>query len=74
LFGKRGKYGLVGVKLDAQGVKDRLLAHRGEQRTINGVTDVLDTFLIEPFVPHEAEYYISLSTERDADLIRFSVS
>lgn len=74
LFWKRGKYGLVGVKLDVQGVKDRLLAHRNETRTINGVTDLLDTFLIEPFVPHEAEYYISLSTERDADLVRFSVS
>ena len=74
LFWKRGKYGLVGVKLDATWVRDRLTTHRQEQRTLNGVTDLLDTFLIEPFMPHEGEYYISLSTEREYDLIRFSVS
>ncbi len=72
LFGKRGKYGLVWVNLDAQGVKDRLLAHWHSVRTINGVIDHLDTFLVEPFVVHDAEWYLSLSTEREYDLIRFS--
>jgi ATP-citrate lyase beta-subunit len=74
LFGKRGKYGLVGVNLDAQEVQDRLAAHWLQARMIEGVTDQLNTFLIEPFVSHDTEYYLSLSTERDADIIRFSAS
>lgn len=73
LFGKRGKLWLVGVKLDAQWVKDWIDAHRHQETTINGVSDRLHTFLIEPFVPHQEEYYLSLSTERDADVLRFSV-
>lgn len=34
---------------------------------------MLHTFLIEPFVPHAREYYVAIKTERDHDVIYFSV-
>lgn len=72
LFGKRGKLGLVGVKLDATGVQQRCEAHWQKMVTINGVTDVLHTFLIEPWIAHTQELYVSFTTNREGDLIRFS--
>ncbi len=36
------------------------------------VTDKLTHFLIEPYVPHEQEYYLAITSERDADIIHFS--
>lgn len=72
LFGKRGKLGLVGIKLDAEGVQQRCESHWQKQVTINGVTDVLHTFLIEPWIAHTQEWYVSFATEREYDLIRLS--
>lgn len=72
LFGKRGKYGLVGVNLTPEQVAAWIAERRQQPQTIGGVTDLLDAFLIEPFVPHEEEWYVSFSTERDADVVRFS--
>lgn len=40
--------------------------------TIDGVTDVLHTFLIEPWIAHTQEWYVSFETERDHDLICLS--
>lgn len=34
----------------------------------------MDTFLIEPFVPHEKEYYVAINSARDSDVIFFSES
>ena len=72
LFGKRGKHGLVGVKLDAEGIQKRCEAHWQKLVTIDGVTDVLHTFLIEPWIAHEQEWYVSFETNREGDLIRVS--
>ena len=72
LFGKRGKHGLVGIKLDAEGVQKRCEAHWQKIVTIDGITDVLHTFLIEPWIAHTQELYVSFETHRDADLIHLS--
>ncbi len=40
--------------------------------TIAGKTDTLDTFLVEPFVAHDAEYYLAFATEKTHDVILFS--
>jgi len=72
LFGKRSKLGLVGVKLDASGIQQWIQTHREQEITIDGVKDTLHTFLIEPFVPHTEEYYLSFATKREEDTIRFS--
>jgi len=72
LFGKRGKYGLIGVNLDKNWLQTRLSDHLDTQTTIDAKTDTLHTFLVEPFVPHDAECYIAIKATRDADIIYFS--
>ncbi|RRT79804.1 hypothetical protein B296_00001617 [Ensete ventricosum] len=65
LFGKRGKSGLVALNMDlaqaAQFVKERL-----------GTEAPITTFIIEPFVPHDQEYYLSIVSERLGCTISFS--
>lgn len=72
LFGKRGKYGLVGVDLAPAEVVKWIKHHRHEQVTIGDRQGLLDTFLVEPFVPHQEEYYIAFETKRTTDRILFS--
>ena len=62
----------MGVNLSPDEVKQWIKDHRQKSMTIKGVEGTLDTFLIEPFVPHDEEYYIAIKTERDADVIYFS--
>jgi succinyl-CoA synthetase beta subunit len=73
LFGKRGKHGLIGVNMDHIELKYRLADHLDKQTTIDGKTDTLHTFLVEPFIPHTDEYYISIKASKDADIIYFSL-
>lgn len=72
LFGKRGKHGLIGVKLSASEVLERVRARIGTEQQIGEVSGVLDTFLVELFVPHDQEYYVAIKTDRDHDVIYFS--
>ena len=72
LFGKRGKYGLVGVKLDIEGVRDWWQKRNNTEVTIGKQSGKLTTFLVEPFVVHTDEYYVAIKTERDHDVIYFS--
>ena len=72
LFGKRGKLGLVLLNADFSQVKEYLQQHLNQEITIGKVTDKLTHFLIEPFIPHEKEYYLSITSERDYDTIHLS--
>ena len=74
LFGKRGKYGLLGVKLSNADIRKWFDSHFQKTVTIGVQSGELSTFLIEPFVPHDAEYYISIQTERTHDVIHFSTA
>jgi len=49
-----------------------LSEYLNKETTIDGKTDRLHTFLVEPFVPHTDEYYIAIKATRDADVIYFS--
>ncbi len=73
LFGKRGKYWLVGVNLEAQWVQEWIQEKRHQQLSINNVEWILTTFLVEEFVPHEQEYYVAIKTDRDSDILYFSL-
>ena len=42
------------------------------EQTTGKTTGVLTHFMIEPFVPHEVEYYLAFTTHRDHDTIHFS--
>ena len=74
LFGKRGKYGLLGVKMDNANIRKWWEEHYQKEVVIGKQTGKLDTFLIEPFVPHDIEYYVAIKTEKDHDVIYFSLS
>jgi ATP-citrate lyase beta-subunit len=42
------------------------------EQTTGKTTGVLTHFLIEPFVPHEVEYYLAFTSHGDTDTIHFS--
>ena len=72
LFGKRGKLGLVLLNADFQQIKHYLQLHLNREITIGKATDKLTHFLIEPYTPHQTEYYLCITSERDFDVIYFS--
>ncbi|MGC9529036.1 MAG: ATP citrate lyase citrate-binding domain-containing protein [Candidatus Bipolaricaulaceae bacterium] len=76
LFGKRGKNNLLLLDADLEAAKAWIAERRGKEVTVEGAsgrtTGVLTHFLIEPFVPHDAEYYLALTSSRDVDTIHFS--
>ncbi|MBS9775371.1 ATPase [Candidatus Gracilibacteria bacterium] len=72
LFGKRGKLGLLGVGLSKSEISKWFQEKKGKEIEINGISGTLEHFLVEDFVPHQAEYYISFTAKRDYDEINFS--
>jgi ATP-citrate lyase beta-subunit len=76
LFGKRGKNDLLFVNKSFAEVVQWIGERRNKQVAIEGAggktTGVLTHFLIEPFVPHEVEYYVAFTSKRDADVVHFS--
>lgn len=72
LFGKRWKYGLVWVGLDKSQTISWFHEKFQTNMNISWIEWSLDVFLIEDYIPHTAEYYISFSAERDFDIINFS--
>ncbi|MCP4524217.1 MAG: ATPase [Candidatus Gracilibacteria bacterium] len=73
LFGKRGKYGLVGVGLTQEETVHWLHKRFDDPVEISGVTGNLTVFLVEEYIPHIEEYYLSFSAEREYDVISFSI-
>lgn len=72
LFGKRGKNDLVGLNLDVPGARSFVEARAGKVIRMGPAEGKIDTFVIEPFVPHAEEYYLSLGTVREGTVVRFS--
>lgn len=72
LFGQRGKHDLVGLNLDVSQAEQFIKERMNRSLTINGCTGPVDTFLVEPFVPHEQEFYMSMNSAREGLEIRFS--
>jgi len=76
LFGKRGKNNLLLVNKTFDEASAWIGERMNQQTTIEGAggqtTGTLTHFLIEPFVPHEAEYYLAFTAGHEADKIHFS--
>jgi len=76
LFGKRGKSNLLFVDKTFDEVKAWIAERMNEEVTIQGAggetTGTLTHFLIEPFVPHDVEYYLAFTAGHEADRILFS--
>jgi len=76
LFWKRWKYNLVWVNLNKIEAKKWLEGRIWKEIEIESnwkkIKWKLDTFIVEPFVKHNEEYYISFDSDRNWDIIRFS--
>ena len=72
LFGKRGKAGLLLLDANFQGLKTFVAEKLGKELELGTTKGVLERILVEPFVPHSKEYYISFTSDRDNDIIHFS--
>lgn len=73
LIKRRGKAGLVGIKLDWDGVQSWIAERMEKEIQVEVVKGVLDHFIVEPFVPHTAqdEYYICIQSNREGEEILF---
>ena len=74
LFGQRGKHKLVLLDATLDEAQKFIKEKLGQVVEIKGVKGALTTFIVEPFVSHEDEYYLSILTGRTEDTINFSVS
>ncbi|XP_051146131.1 ATP-citrate synthase alpha chain protein 1 [Andrographis paniculata] len=72
LFGKRGKSGLVALNLDLAGVAVFVKERLGKEVEMGGCKGPITTFIVEPFVPHNEEYYLNIVSERLGVSISFS--
>jgi ATP citrate (pro-S)-lyase len=87
LIKRRGKAGLVGIKLNWDQVKEWISLKMNTEITLesssnnnddgdgkdDGVTGELHTFIVDPFVPHTQndEYYICIQSDRNGEEILF---
>jgi len=74
LFGKRGKNNLVLLNADFPSAQAFIASRMGTDVEVGGVTGTLSSFVIEPFVPHTAEYYLNITTDRAGDVLRFGAA
>ncbi|KAK1425879.1 hypothetical protein QVD17_21241 [Tagetes erecta] len=72
LFGKRGKSGLVALNLDLAQVSEFVKARLGKEVEMGGCKGPITTFIVEPFVPHNEEFYLNIVSERLGCSISFS--
>jgi len=73
LFGKRGKYNLVCLNADIHQVEE-FVKQKAVETTIGLNKGVLTHWLIEPFVPHKKEFYLSIISKREFTTIYFSIA
>lgn len=62
----------VGLNLDVSGVESFIKARMGKVIDMDGCTGLINTFIIEPFVPHSQEYYLCIQSKRLGSDISFS--
>ncbi|KAH0993185.1 hypothetical protein GBA52_004668 [Prunus armeniaca] len=72
LFGKRGKSGLVALNLDMAQVAEFVKQRLGKEVEMGGCKAPITTFIVEPFMPHDQEFYLSIVSERLGSTLSFS--
>ncbi|KAG9311513.1 ATP citrate lyase [Chiua virens] len=74
LIKRRGKAGLLALNKDWKDAKQWVLDRAGKPQKVESVTGTLNTFIVEPFLPHpqSAEAYICITSSRLSDTILFS--
>ncbi|CAM9193052.1 unnamed protein product [Choristocarpus tenellus] len=82
LIKRRGKAGLLAVNKNWAEVQEWISARMGKSQKaslrrihsrVEVVTGILDTFIVEPFVPHEQsdEYYVCINSNREGEEFLF---
>ncbi|MDD5502681.1 MAG: ATP citrate lyase citrate-binding domain-containing protein, partial [Candidatus Thermoplasmatota archaeon] len=73
LMKRRGKGGLVLLNATWEDTKKWLAEKMNKEITVGTVTGALNTFIVEPFVPHDQsdEYYFAIRSVREGDEILF---
>ena len=69
LFGKRGKANLLLLNADLDQLKAFAAEKLNKEFEISGKKGTLTRLLVEPFIPHETEYYVSITSDRDHDIV-----
>jgi len=72
LFGKRGKNNLLLLDADWNTAALWIGERMKKSVQVGKVKGELTHFLVEPFVPHDKEYYVAIRSKRDGDVIYFS--
>ncbi|CAN0923969.1 ATP-citrate synthase alpha chain protein 1 [Linum grandiflorum] len=72
LFGKRGKSGLVALNLDLAQVGSFVKERLGKEVEMSGCRGPITTFIVEPFIPHDQEFYLNIVSERLGCSVSFS--
>ncbi|KAK7846860.1 atp-citrate synthase alpha chain protein 1 [Quercus suber] len=72
LFGKRGKSGLVALNLDLAQVATFVKERLGKEVEMGGCKGPITTFIVEPFIPHNEEFYLNIVSDRIGNGISFS--
>ncbi|KAB1207882.1 ATP-citrate synthase alpha chain protein 1 [Morella rubra] len=72
LFGKRGKSGLVALNLDLTQVSNFVKERLGKEVEMGGCRGPITTFIVEPFIPHNEEFYLNIVSERLGNSLSFS--
>jgi len=73
LIKRRGKAGFLLLNGDVEAGDKFLKEWRGKEVTVDGITGVLEDFIVEPFIKHEQsdEYYVSIHSIREGDEVLF---
>jgi ATP-citrate lyase beta-subunit len=72
LFGKRGKAKLLLLDANFDELKSFCSDRLNKEIEIGGIKGTLNRFLVEPFIPHEKEFYVSITSGMENDIIHFS--
>ena len=73
LFGKRGKANLLLLDANFDQLKKFAAEKLNKTFEIGGKEGKLTRLLVEPFIPHDTEYYVSITSDRDNDIVHFSL-
>jgi len=74
LFGKRGKHNLILLDATVEEGQKWIEERMNKEVTVGKVKGTLTHFIVEPYVPHEQESYISIRSGREGDTINFSIA
>ena len=67
LFGKRGKNNLVLLNANLHQAQKFVNEFRGQDIDVGGAKGRLTHFILEPFIPHQEEYYLSIVSTRKVE-------